>query len=72
MDIQVTFTDEEFDSIIRSAREAQIRFSRLRTQVLNDEVSHWTTEECNVKIAYFLSIEEMLCARYKQATGKDW
>ena len=72
MDIQATFTEEEFSSIIRCSREAQIRFSRLRTQVLNDEVSHWTVEECNAKISYFLGIEHMLCARYKEATGEDW
>ena len=72
MDINVTFTEEEFDDIIRSSREAQIRFSRLRTGVRAGKVDHWTEEECDAKIYHFLGVEQMLCARYKEATGKDW
>ena len=67
------FTRKEFDELVYCAREAQIRFMRLRTQVRNDpSSSHWTEEECDEKIAHYQAVERDLVKRFKNLTGENW
>ena len=67
-------TDDDFNDIIYAAREAQIRFMRLRTQVRAGDPSahHWSEDECDDKIAHYLKLEAELARSYKSITGNDW
>ena len=58
----ITFTEDQYDSVCYAAREAQIRFKRLRTQVLADvpEMAHWTIEKVDEKIEHYKQIEDFL------------
>jgi hypothetical protein len=58
----ITFTEDQYDSVCYAAREAQIRFSRLRTQILADvpEMAHWTIEKVDEKIEHYKEIEDFL------------
>ncbi len=72
--INLPLTQGDFSDIIYAAREAQIRFMRLRTQVRAQDpsVHHWTEEECDDKIAHYLNLEAELARSYKTLTGNDW
>ena len=58
----ITFTEDQYDSICYAAREAQIRFKRLRTQVLAEvpELAHWTVEQLDQKIKHYKELEDFL------------
>ena len=65
---------EHFDDIVYSAREAQIRFTRLRKAVRrgDPDVSHWTEEECEEKMDKYADVETLLKDLYRNATGEEW
>ena len=64
---------EEWDNIISSAREAQIRFKRLRKAVRrgDSDVSHWTEDECNEKMAEYKALEDRLTELYETTLEED-
>ena len=64
---------EEWDGIICAAREAQIRFKRLRKAVRHGEagVSHWTEDECNEKMAEYKALEDRLTDLYETTLEED-
>ena len=64
---------DEWDNIISSAREAQIRFKRLRKAVRrgDDDVSHWTEESCNEKMAEYKALEDRLTDLYETTLEED-
>ena len=64
---------EEWDNIISSAREAQIRFKRLRKAVRrgDSDVSHWTEDECNEKMAEYKALEDRLTDLYETTLEED-
>ena len=68
------FSQDEFDDLIYAAREANIRFSRLRKCVKrgDEDVSHWTVEECDKKIQHYKSLESNLISKFRQAFDTDW
>ena len=68
------FTRKEFDELVYCAREAQIRFMRLRAQLRDNPPtnSHWTVEECEEKIAHYHAVERDLTKRFNNLTGENW
>ena len=64
---------DDFDSILCAAREAQIRFKRLRKAVRrgDDDVSHWTEAECNAKMAEYKALEDRLTDLYDSTIEKE-
>ena len=50
----------EWDELVYCAREARIRFRRLRSQVLNGESTHWTLDECDERIEQYKKLEEKI------------
>ncbi len=58
----INLTDDQYDSVCYAAREAQIRFKRLRTQVLAEvpELAHWTVEQLDKKIQHYKELEKFL------------
>ena len=58
----INFTEDQYDSVCYAAREAQIRFQRLRTQVLAEvpELAHWTIEQLDQKIDHYKKLEDFL------------
>ena len=58
----ITFTEDQYDSVCYAAREAQIRFKRLRTQVLAEvpDVAHWSIESVDEKIKHYKELEDFL------------
>ena len=64
---------DEWDNIISSAREAQIRFKRLRKAVRrgDSDVSHWTENECNEKMAEYKALEDRLTDLYETTLEED-
>ena len=65
--------DELYD-LVYAAREAEIRFKRLRKCVRrgDDDVSHWSEEECNEKIAHYKAMEKWLADIYEESFGENW
>ena len=68
------FSQDEFDDLIYAAREANIRFSRLRKCVKrgDEDVRHWTVEECDKKIEHYKNLESNLISKFRQAFDTDW
>ena len=68
------FSQDEFDDLIYAAREATIRFNRLRKCVKrgDEDVSHWTVEECDKKIEHYKNLESNLISKFRQAFDTDW
>ena len=64
----------DFDNVICAAREAQIRFKRLRKAVRHgdSDVNHWTEDECNEKIAEYKALEEKLVDIYQTTLDEDY
>ena len=64
---------EEWDGIICAAREAQIRFKRLRKAVRrgDSDVGHWTEDECNTKMTEYKALEERLTTLYETTLERD-
>ena len=53
-------TYNEWDELVYCAREARIRFRRLRSEVLAGRVTHWTVEECDACIEQYTKLEEKI------------
>ena len=53
-------TYNEWDELVYCAREARIRFRRLRSEVLAGRVTHWTVEECDARIEQYTKLEEKI------------
>lgn len=71
--ITTTFTLDEFDALIYAAREAQIRFKRLKSQINDGSYSGGIDlEECDVKVSHYKEMEKNLTDRWKESTGKEW
>lgn len=68
------FTKDEFNNLIYAAREAQIRFKRLRKAVDRGDadVSHWTRDECNVNIQKWRNVEQALVRQYEAVVKDAW
>ena len=69
------FSADEMDDIIYAAREARIRFSRLRKCVRRgdkDVVEQWTEESCNTNIEKYKNLEESLVAKFEDTFGREW
>ena len=60
--------------LIYAAREAQIRFKRLRKCVRrgDEDTGHWTEDECNEKTEHYRSIEMDLRQKWQDAYGEAW
>ena len=60
--IRVYFTQDEYDTLIEAAREAQIRFKRARTELRsgNPQYSHWHEDSLNESIDKFKALEQLL------------
>ena len=81
-EVSIGFTRAEFYDVIYAAREAEIRFKRLRTKTREESSSHLTEEEanrnqyvieeCNEKIAHYKSMETWLKNKYRDAYGEYW
>ena len=74
----ITFTKDEFYDVIYAAREAEIRFKRLRTKTyaekyeMDAEDYAYKIQECNESIAHFKAMETWLKVKYLDAFGEDW
>ena len=71
---QFEFSAEEFDELCYAAREAEIRWTRLRKAVRrgDSDVGHHTEESCNEKIAFYKKMEADLRDRFDAAFGTDY
>ena len=60
--MHITFDNyDEYNELFYAAREAQIRFKRLRTSITtmgND--THWTVEDCDHNIQRFKDLEDLI------------
>ena len=60
--MHITFDNyDEYNELFYAAREAQIRFKRLRTSITtmgND--THWTVEDCDRNIQRFKDLEDLI------------
>ena len=74
MEITVTYNKEEYDMLVYAAREAQIRFKRLRKRVLrgDTDVCHWDIEEVYEEIERFKTHEAQLTDKFQELTGESW
>ena len=71
--ITTTFTLDEFDALIYAAREAQIRFKRLKSEISAPSYEGgYSLEECDVKVSHYKEMEKNLTDRWKESTGKEW
>ena len=70
--MQITFDNEqEFNDLFYAAREAQIRFKRLRTRIYNGEhdTGIWCADDCNERIAVYKALEEKIEEQWLNQTG---
>ena len=78
VEASITFSKDEFYDLIYAAREAEIRFKRLRTKTyaeedqMDAETYQYRVEECNENIAHFKAMEAWLKVKYLDAFGEDW
>ena len=71
--ISTTFTLDEFDALIYSSREAQIRFKKLKSEIrAGSYEGGYSIEECDKKIQHYKDMEKNLADRWKESTGKEW
>ena len=76
-EVMVGFTQSEFYEVVYAAREAQIRYKRLRSKyreddTLDDDTKKYRTEDCTIMIGHYKSMEMWLCDKYLQAYGENW
>ena len=69
----ISFQRDELYDVIYAAREAQIRFKRLRKSVRrgDEDTTHWSEDECNEHIKQFASLEKFLIDKYQKVFG-EW
>ena len=78
VEAMVSFSKDEFYDLVYAAREAEIRFKRLRTKTnaekdeMDAEDYDYKIEECNESIAHYKSMEKWLRNKYYQAFGENW
>ena len=74
VEASITFGKDEFYDLIYAAREAEIRFKRLRKCVRrgDEDCTHWNEESINDEIAHFKSMEAWLKNKYREAFGEYW
>ena len=78
IEASITFSKDEFYDLVYAAREAEIRFKRLRTKTyaekdtMDAETYDYRVEECNESIAHFKSMEKWLKDKYREAFGEYW
>jgi len=67
-------TQSEMYDLVYAAREAEIRFKRLRKAVRrgDEDVSQWSESECNEEIRHYKRMERMLKIRYEDTFGEAW
>ena len=74
----ISFTKAEFYDLVYAAREAEIRFKRLRTKTYAEEletdpeVYQYRIEDCNEGIAHYKAMEKWLKDKYREAFGEYW
>ena len=54
---------DDWSDLFYAAREAEIRFRRLRTRLYQGEegeICHWTIEECDEKIRHYRVLQNKL------------
>ena len=74
----ISFNKAEFYDLVYSAREAEIRYKRLRTKIRNEkdemdpESYDVRIEDCNESIAHFKSMEVWLRGKYREAFNEEW
>ena len=72
------FTRSQFYDMVYAAREAHIRFKRLRTKTraeedtMDAETFEYRMEECNTMIQHYASMETFLREKYKAVFNEDW
>lgn len=74
-EVFIPFTQSEFYDVIYAAREAQIRFKRLRTQLRNEplnEYNEWKIDDCTDSINHYKSMEQWLKNKYHLAYNEHW
>ena len=70
--MQIIFDNEqEFNDLFYAAREAQIRFKRLRTRIWEGEhdTGIWCADDCNQKIAHYEALERKIEELWLEQTG---
>ena len=74
----VAFTQAEFYDLVYAAREAEIRFKRLRTKTWA-EAESWHPDavearvaDCNENIAHYKAMEKWLKEKYRDTFGEEW
>ena len=78
VEASITFGKDEFYDLVYAAREAEIRFKRLRTKTyaekdeMDPEDYDYKIEECNESIAHFKSMEAWLKNKYRKSFGETW
>ena len=72
--ITLNLTPDEFDELVYAARDAGIRFKRMRTMWLKDETlyAHWNLEELDEKISHYERLEKQLTDLYYLQTTESW
>ena len=75
---QFEFSKEDMNDLIYAAREAEIRFKRLRTKTkaevdaIDADRFDYIIEDCNEKIAHYNNLEKVLKNKYREAFGEYW
>ena len=69
----IKFRRDELYDLIYAAREAHIRFKRLRKCVRrgDEDVSHWSEDECTDHAKRLTSLEKFLIEKYEDEFG-EW
>ena len=71
--ITTTFSLDEFDALIYSSREAQIRFKKLKSEISSGSYEGgYSLEECDKKIQHYKKMEKNLTDRRWESTGQEW
>ena len=76
-EVMIGFTRSEFYDLVYAARNAQIRFKRLRKErrendTLSAEEKEYWENDCNFEISHYKSMESWLCDKYRKAYGEEW
>ncbi len=78
VEASISFTKSEFYDLVYAAREAEIRFARLRTKTRNEkdemdaEDYDYKIEECNASIDHYKSMEMWLRNKYREVFNEEW